>query len=93
VPGPSRTLDPRVAADHLSRLYCLAWSLCGSQHLAEELTQETYARVLSRPRRTGGGNEFHYLDRRPVFGRRQRRRTGRDRALLREPGQVRDAQV
>lgn len=57
----SVVLDPERAADHLSRLFGLAWSLCGSRHLAEELTQETYARVLSRPRRLRGGNEFQYL--------------------------------
>ena len=57
-----RLLDPDAAADHLSRLYRLAWSLCGSRHLAEELTQETYVRVLARPRRLKG-NEFHYLAR------------------------------
>ena len=56
-----RTLDPDAAADHLSRLYRLAWSLCGSAQLAEELTQETYARVLSRPRRLSGGSDFQYL--------------------------------
>ena len=63
MPAPSRTLDPDVAADHLSRLYRLAWALCGSRHLAEELTQETYARVLSRPRRLQPDNEFPYLAR------------------------------
>jgi RNA polymerase sigma-70 factor (ECF subfamily) len=57
-----RILDPETAADHLSSLYRLAWSLCGSRHLAEELTQETYARVLARPRRLKG-NDFHYLAR------------------------------
>jgi RNA polymerase sigma-70 factor, ECF subfamily len=57
-----RILDPEAAADHLSSLYRLAWSLCGSRHLAEELTQETYARVLARPRRLKG-NDFHYLAR------------------------------
>ena len=56
-----RTLDPDAAADHLSRLYRLAWSLCGSAQLAEELTQETYARVLSRPRHLRGGSDFQYL--------------------------------
>jgi RNA polymerase sigma-70 factor, ECF subfamily len=58
-----RTLDPDAAADHRSRLVALAWSLCGSKHLAEELTQETYARVLSRPRKLRGGSDFHYLAR------------------------------
>jgi RNA polymerase sigma-70 factor, ECF subfamily len=57
-----RLLDPEAAADHLSNLYRLAWSLCGSRHLAEELTQETYVRVLAKPRRLKG-NDFHYLAR------------------------------
>ena len=57
-----RLLDPESAADHLTSLYRLAWSLCGSRHLAEELTQETYMRVLARPRRLKG-NDFHYLAR------------------------------
>jgi RNA polymerase sigma-70 factor, ECF subfamily len=58
-----RTLDPEAAADHLSRLYRLAWSLCGSRELAEELTQETYARVLARPRQLRGTADFQYLAR------------------------------
>jgi RNA polymerase sigma-70 factor (ECF subfamily) len=58
-----RELDPHTAADHLSRLYRLAWSLCGSPLLAEELTQETYARVLSRRRRLRDDGEFAYLAR------------------------------
>jgi RNA polymerase sigma-70 factor (ECF subfamily) len=60
--APERLLDPEAAADHLASLNRLAWSLCGSRHLAEELTQETYARVLARPRRLKG-NDFHYLAR------------------------------
>jgi RNA polymerase sigma-70 factor (ECF subfamily) len=56
-------LDPERAADHLSRLFGLAWSLCGSRQLAEDLTQETYARVLSRPRRVRTGSDFQYLAR------------------------------
>jgi RNA polymerase sigma-70 factor, ECF subfamily len=58
-----RLLDPDEAADHLNRLWRLAWSLSGSRHLAEDLTQETYARVLARPRRLRNGNEFQYLAR------------------------------
>ena len=57
----SSTLDPERAAAHLPRLFRLAWSICGSRHLAEELTQETYARVLARPRRLRGVGEFAYL--------------------------------
>jgi RNA polymerase sigma-70 factor (ECF subfamily) len=57
-----RVLDPESAADHLSSLYRLAWSLCGSRHLAEEPTQETYVRVLARPRRLRS-EDFYYLAR------------------------------
>jgi RNA polymerase sigma-70 factor, ECF subfamily len=85
-------LDPERAADHLSRLFGLAWSLCGSRHLAEDLTQETYARVLSRPRRVRTGSDFQYLARtlRNVLSdhwRSEQRRpmTGGDWDLVDEP--------
>jgi RNA polymerase sigma-70 factor (ECF subfamily) len=58
---PHSVLDPHSAADHLPRLNRLATSLCGSRQLAEDLTQETYARVLSRPRALSGGNDYQYL--------------------------------
>ena len=58
-----RELDPHAAADHLTRLYRLALSLCGSPLLAEELTQDTYAQVLSRRRRLRSDNDFAYLAR------------------------------
>jgi len=60
---PERTLEPEAAADHLSRLYRLAWSLCGSRQLAEDATQETYLRVLSRTRRLHETGDFPYLAR------------------------------
>jgi RNA polymerase sigma-70 factor (ECF subfamily) len=56
-------LDPHAAAALLPRLNRLAYSLCGSRHLAEDLTQETYLRILARPRRLRTGNEFPYLAR------------------------------
>ena len=56
-------LDPHAAAALLPRLNRLAYVLCGSPHLAEDLTQETYLRVLARPRRLRTGNEFPYLAR------------------------------
>ena len=56
-------LDPSAAAAHRPRLNRLAYSLCGSPHLAEDLTQETYLRVLARPRRLRRGLEFPYLAR------------------------------
>ena len=54
-------LDPQAAADHRARLLAVARSLCGSAQLAEDLTQETYARVLAKPRRLSDGAVFPYL--------------------------------
>jgi RNA polymerase sigma-70 factor (ECF subfamily) len=48
-------LPPEVLADHLDRLYRAAWALCGSREDAEDLVQETYARVLSKPRTIASG--------------------------------------
>jgi RNA polymerase sigma-70 factor, ECF subfamily len=59
-----KVLDPHAAAAHHARLNRLAFSLCGSAPLADDLTQETYLRVLSRQRRLRGrGGEFPYLAR------------------------------
>jgi RNA polymerase sigma-70 factor, ECF subfamily len=54
-------LDPDVAAQHRCRLLAVARALCGSTQLAEDLTQETYARVLAKPRRLSDGADFPYL--------------------------------
>ena len=63
-PSPHTTpLDPQSAAAHLPRLRRFARSLCGSSQLAEDLTQETYVRVLARPRRVHEDSEFPYLAR------------------------------
>jgi len=37
--------------------------LCGSADLAEDLVQETYARVLARPRLLRGDDAFSYMAR------------------------------
>jgi RNA polymerase sigma-70 factor (ECF subfamily) len=47
--------------EHLGRLSRAASTLCGSREGAEDLVQETAARVLSRPRFVDGGNELAYL--------------------------------
>jgi RNA polymerase sigma-70 factor, ECF subfamily len=56
-------LDPNAAVDHRTRLHRLAWSLCGSRHLADDITQETYVRVLARPRRLRHASDYAYLAR------------------------------
>jgi RNA polymerase sigma-70 factor (ECF subfamily) len=49
-----RFLDPQSLAEHTDRLYRAAWALCGSADEAEDLVQETFVRVLHRPRRLRG---------------------------------------
>jgi RNA polymerase sigma-70 factor, ECF subfamily len=56
-----RTLDPHSLTRHVDRLYRAAWALCGSREDAEDLVQETFARVLSRPRVLRGDDELYYL--------------------------------
>ncbi|MGA9876701.1 MAG: RNA polymerase sigma factor [Solirubrobacteraceae bacterium] len=54
-------LDPRSLPGHTDRLYRAAWALCGSPDDAQDLVQETFARVLARPRLLRGGDERAYL--------------------------------
>jgi RNA polymerase sigma-70 factor, ECF subfamily len=56
-----RPLDPTKLGDHLDRLYRAAWALCGSRADAEDLVQETYARVLARPRFLRNEDDLGYL--------------------------------
>ena len=56
-----RPLDPARLGDHLDRLYRAAWALTGSREDAEDLVQETYARVLSRPRFLRNEDDLGYL--------------------------------
>jgi RNA polymerase sigma-70 factor (ECF subfamily) len=57
----SRTLDPQTLGDHLDRLYRAAWALCGSREDAEDLVQDTYERVLRRPRLVRREDDLGYL--------------------------------
>src|ERR1700748_2799604 len=54
-------LDPQRASDHIDRLFRAAWALCGSREDAEELVQETYARVLAKPRFLRSDDDLGYL--------------------------------
>jgi RNA polymerase sigma-70 factor (ECF subfamily) len=56
-----RILDPESLSKHVDRLYRAAWGLCGSREDAEDLVQETFARVLSRQRLLHGDDELYYL--------------------------------
>ena len=56
-----RTLDPQSLTQHVDRLYRAAWALCGAREDAEDLVQETFARVLARPRVLSGEHELYYL--------------------------------
>jgi RNA polymerase sigma-70 factor (ECF subfamily) len=56
-----RQLDPQALGDHIDRLYRAARALCGSREEADDLVQETFARVLCRPRTLRTDNDSAYL--------------------------------
>jgi RNA polymerase sigma-70 factor (ECF subfamily) len=57
----TRVLDPAGLGDHIDRLYRAAWVLCGSRERAEDLVQDTYVRVLARPRVLRNDDDLGYL--------------------------------
>jgi RNA polymerase sigma-70 factor (ECF subfamily) len=59
-PG-TKHLDPEALGAHLGPLLRTASTLCDSRESAEDLVQDTVARVLARPRLLPGGNERAYL--------------------------------
>jgi RNA polymerase sigma-70 factor, ECF subfamily len=59
--APDRTLDPSRLGDHIDRLFRAAWALSGSPTDAEDLVQETFARVLAKPRRVRNEDDLGYL--------------------------------
>ncbi len=59
--APEHQLDPQVLGDHLDRLFRAAWALCGSREDAEDLVQETFAKILARPRIVRGDDDLGYL--------------------------------
>jgi RNA polymerase sigma-70 factor, ECF subfamily len=56
-----RRFDPECLGEHVDRLFRAAWAMCGNPHDAEDLVQETCARVLARPRWLRGGDDLGYL--------------------------------
>lgn len=57
----SPELDPARLGDHVDRLYRAAWALAGNREDAEDLVQETFARVLARPRMLRNDDDLGYL--------------------------------
>ncbi|MFL5886960.1 MAG: RNA polymerase sigma factor [Thermoleophilaceae bacterium] len=57
----TRVLEPARLGDHFDRLFRAAWALSGSREDAEDLVQETYARVLRERRLLRGGDDLGYL--------------------------------
>ena len=74
-----RMLDPSTLGDHIDRLYRAACALTGNRLAADDLVQETYARVLAKPRRITAGDDVGYLVRtmRNVFLDQRRQMTRR----------------
>src|SRR5918995_7022268 len=56
-----RTLDPSRLGDHIDRLYRAACALTGSRIAADDLVQDTYAKVLAKPRLLRNDDDVGYL--------------------------------
>lgn len=50
-----------MLGDYIDRLYRAAWALCGSREESEDLVQETFARVLRKPRMLRSEDDLGYL--------------------------------
>lgn len=85
-----RHLDPDAVPQHLDRLFRAAWALCGSREDAEDLVQETIAKVLQKPRRLEGDDELGYLLRALRNTSSSQRRTASRRL---RPGSLDDEQA
>jgi RNA polymerase sigma-70 factor (ECF subfamily) len=103
-----RRLDPTALGDHLDRLYRAALALCGSREDAEDLVQETCARVLARPRFLRVEHDLPYLlgalhrtfisqrraaARRPATAPLPERLEPRDETQARDPQRAAEAQL
>jgi RNA polymerase sigma-70 factor, ECF subfamily len=61
IDGELRELDPEAAGDLIDALYRAACAMSGNQQVAEDLVQETYVKVLSRPRFLRNDDDLGYL--------------------------------
>jgi RNA polymerase sigma-70 factor, ECF subfamily len=88
-PADARRLDPASLGDHADRLYRTARAMCGSREEAEDLVQDTFARVLQRPRFLHSEDDIGYLLRvlRNTFVS-GRRRAGRRPQSLEAPDEL-----
>jgi RNA polymerase sigma-70 factor (ECF subfamily) len=59
--GDGRRLDPESLGRHLASLYRAAYALCGSRQDAEDLVQDTFEKVLRRPRFIRRDHDLAYL--------------------------------
>ncbi len=59
--GDGRRLEPESLGTHLASLYRAAYGLCGSRQDAEDLVQDTYEKVLRRPRFVRRDKDLAYL--------------------------------
>jgi RNA polymerase sigma-70 factor, ECF subfamily len=60
-PTDARRLDPGRLGDHVDRLYRVARSMCNSREEAEDLVQDTFVRVLKKPRFLRRDDDVAYL--------------------------------
>src|SRR5690242_7671890 len=59
--GALRPLDVQRLPDHRERLFRAAYALCRSREDAEDLVQDTFVRVLRRPRFLRRDDDLGYL--------------------------------
>jgi RNA polymerase sigma-70 factor (ECF subfamily) len=59
--SPRRQLDPQTLDRHIDRLYRAARFMCYSREEAEDLVQETFERVLAKPRMLRSDDDVGYL--------------------------------
>jgi RNA polymerase sigma-70 factor, ECF subfamily len=59
--SPRRQLDPKTLDRHIDRLFRAARFMCPSREEAEDLVQETFERVLAKPRMLRSDDDLGYL--------------------------------